>query len=99
MNGVDSAYGLQNIVGIEEHGYASGLDDTRKNFNLSWKRAEYVAQLLGQLYHIQLKEAQITPHGEPPIAGNDKEDRQENRRAVLVIKINGGARSSRPPAT
>jgi outer membrane protein OmpA-like peptidoglycan-associated protein len=87
MNGVESKHGLKNIVAIEVHGYASGLDDTRKNINLSQKRAEYIAQLLRQLYHIQLKEAQITPHGEPPIPGNDKEDKQENRRADLVIKV------------
>ncbi len=92
MNRVDSVSGLKNIVGIDVHGYASGLGDTRANINLSQKRADYVAQLLRQLYHIQLKEAQITPHGEPPIAGNDNEDKWENRRAELVIKIKAGAK-------
>jgi outer membrane protein OmpA-like peptidoglycan-associated protein len=91
MNDIDKAYGLENIESASVIGYASGLGDTRGNINLSAARAQYVAELLNTLYHVEIPRYKITPRGEPINAG-DKDDTPEDRRAELMVRIKGSAR-------
>jgi hypothetical protein len=92
MNRVLNKYGKDNIINVEVHGYASGLGDTRDNINLSLDRANYVAQLLRQLYHVDLPHDKVSPHGELPIPGNDRDDNQIDRTAKIVVTVKGGAK-------
>jgi outer membrane protein OmpA-like peptidoglycan-associated protein len=96
MKAIDQSYGLENIESARVVGHASGLGDngpngSRPNINLSLARAQYVAKLLFDLYHVEIPRNKITPEGSP-LNSNGKDNKPQDRRAELFIKIKGSAR-------
>jgi hypothetical protein len=94
MDAIDKTYGLENIAGVTVNGYASGLGDSgphgsRPNINLSLARAQYVAELLLTLYHVEIPKKKITPKGSP-INSTSKDNNPRDRRAELIVMIRGG---------
>ncbi len=92
MESIKNGIGLKNIQQVDVNGYASPPGTTLYNDNLSYDRANYIAQWLRNNYHADIPPQAIWPHGEPSDRTDEKDD-PKLRVVKVVITLKAGVQA------